>query len=148
MSKPLTRQLPRQLQPDDPLAKAQHLRIIALDAPLNAERVVRCHRADTLDFIRRDGDAQARPADEQRAVGFALGDETRGGGGACWVGCLVVFGVGAYVDDGLDAGIVLEVGFDGVLITEAGLLWKMSVLFPSTATHFGYELVRHLHRIP
>lgn len=67
---PLVDELLGQLEADDALAEAQHLRIVGQHAALHAVRVVRGHRPDALDFVGGDGDAQPRAADQEGAVGL------------------------------------------------------------------------------
>lgn len=122
IAKPFPCQLPRQLNPNHPLPKTQHLRIITLDAPLHAERVVRGDGSDALDFVGGNGDTETGSANEEGAVGFAFCYEAGGGGGAVGVGGFVVVGEGAYVCYRFNAGVGLEVGFDFVLVAEAGFL--------------------------
>lgn len=78
--------------------------------------------ADAFDLVGGDGDAQPRAADDKGAVGFALGDELGGGGGAVRVGRLVGRLVAADVDYLGDARVGLEVGFDLVLVGYACVL--------------------------
>lgn len=122
VAQPLTRQLPRQLNANDPLAHAQNLRVVALNGPLHGKGVVRGDGADTLDLVGSNSDSQTSPADHQGAVGLALGDETSSGSGTGWVGRLVVAGVGSNVDDLGDARVGLEVGLDLVLVAQTCLL--------------------------
>lgn len=129
VAQPLAGQLPRQLDANDALAHAQHLRVVALDGALDGEGVVGGDGADALDLVGGDGDAQARAADHESAVRLAFSHETGGGGGAGWVGSLVVAGVGADVDDLGDARVGLEVGLDLVLVAQAGLLLVCQRLF-------------------
>lgn len=90
---------------------------------------MRRHRPDPPHFVRRDGHAQPRAADEQRAIGLALCDEARRGGGPDRIGGRVGWVVGADVDDLRDAGVGFEVALDGVFVGYAGFLsWGMVVL--------------------
>lgn len=131
VAEPLASQAAGQLDADHALAHAQHLGVVALDAALDAEAVVGRHGADALDLVGGNGDTETSAADEQRAVGLALGDEADGGGGARRVGGLVGGLVGADVDDFRYARVGLKVLLDGVLVADAGFLllrWLAHVL--------------------
>ena len=82
-----------------------------------------CHGTDALDLVGRNGDTHTSAADEQSAVGLALGDEADGGGGAGWVGRLVGGLVGADVNNFAHAGVRLKVFLDGILVCDAGFLY-------------------------
>lgn len=122
VAEPVTGQLPCKLNTNDSLAKAEHLRVVALDAPLDAKGIVRRHRPDALDLVGGDGDAQAGAADEEGPVGLALGHEAGGSGSSTWVGRLVIGGVRADIGDGFYTGVLLEVGLEGILVVDAGIL--------------------------
>lgn len=113
---PLLRQPSSQLQPNNPLAETEHLGVVAQHGALDGEAVVRRHGPYALDLVRRDGDAEARAADQERAVDFALGHELGCGRGPVRVGCLVVCRQAAYVGYGFDAWVGFEVGFDLIFV--------------------------------
>ena len=125
VAQPLLGQAPRQLKADYPLAHAQHLRIVAQHAALDAEAVVGRDGADALDLVGGDGYAEPRAADEQRAVRLAFCDETRCLCRADRVRSLIVGRVGADVDDLRDARVLFEVLLDGVFVRNAGFLLKV-----------------------
>lgn len=87
---------------------------------------MRRNRPDALDLIGRDGDAQAGAADEQRAVGFAFGDEASGGCSPERIGRLVRGFVGSYVDDFAYTGVAFKVLLDCVFVADAGVLHGVS----------------------
>ena len=72
---PLPRQPARDLEPDHPLAHAEHLGVVAQHRALDGEAVVRRDRADPRDLVRADRHAQAGPAHEQCAIGLAVHDQ-------------------------------------------------------------------------
>lgn len=112
----------RNLDADNTLPETQHLGIIRLDRPLDRERVVRGHSADPGHFVRGDGDAQARAADQQRAVCFAVLDELSCLHGDVGVGRLVG---GVWHTDVGHAGDVwagFEEGFERVFVADAGVV--------------------------
>ena len=75
VGQPLAREAAGQLDADDALAHGEHLRVVGEHAALDREAVVRGHGTDAGHLVRGDRDAEPGAADEQRAVGFALGDE-------------------------------------------------------------------------
>lgn len=122
VAQPLLRQPPRQLQSDNPLTHAQHLRVVAQHTPLHAEAVVCGDGTNALDLVGCDSDAETGAADEKGTIGLALGDEAGGGGGTGRVGSLVRGVVGADIDDLRDAIVSLEILLDGVLVADASVL--------------------------
>ena len=55
----------------------EHLRVVREDAALDREAVVRGDGADAGDLVRGDRDSDAGAAQQDGAVGFALGDQLR-----------------------------------------------------------------------
>lgn len=84
------------------------------------------HRADALDLVGGNGNAQARSADQQSAVGLAIRDELRRFGSSDRVCGLVAGFFGPDVDDLGDAGVGFEVALDSVLVGYASFLWLLS----------------------
>ena len=77
---------------------------------------------DTRNFVCGDGDTEAGSADEEGAVSFAFDDLPGGLDSDVRVGCLVG-GVGnTDISDGGDERVVLEVGFDGLLVGVASVI--------------------------
>lgn len=54
---PLLHQPPRELEPNNPLSKTQHLRIITQHRPLHTKAIMSRHGTDPSDLVRGDGDA-------------------------------------------------------------------------------------------
>lgn len=90
--------------------------------------------ADTGDFACTDGNAHARPADDDRTVGFALGDLFRSGHSDVWVGRLVGTLVDTDINHALDPRILFQLGLDGLLVIETSLIGADSYC-PGWARH-------------
>jgi hypothetical protein len=67
---PLLNQPSRQLQPNDPLPKTQHLSIITQHRSLHTKAIMCSHGTNTSDLVRGDRDAESGAADQERAVCF------------------------------------------------------------------------------
>jgi len=115
---PLNRQLPRQLVADDLLPHAQDLSVVAQDASLDRIAVVCGDGSDARDLVGRDGDSETRAADQDAALGLAVFDRFGHVDGNVRVGGAVFAFEDAEIRDGEDAGVFLEVRFDGVLVLE------------------------------
>ena len=63
-----------QLDADDPLAEAQHLRVVGQHRAFDREAVVGGDCADTGHLVCADGHAEAGAADQQCPVGASVGD--------------------------------------------------------------------------
>ena len=124
VAQPLARQAPRQLQTDHALSHAQHLRVVGQDGALYREGVVGGHGTHAADLVCRDGDAEARAADEERAVRLASGNELGSTGGNVRIRRLVLSALGADIDNRDDTVVLGEIGLDGVLVADAGVLWE------------------------
>lgn len=122
VSTPLPHQPPRQLKPNNPLAHTQHLRIIAQNTPLHREAIMRSHSPDARDLVRRDRDSKPSAADQDRAVGIALGDHLRGFDGGVCVRGLVASGQDADVEHFGYARVFLKVCFEGGAVAQAGVV--------------------------
>ena len=122
-----------------------HLRIIRQYRSLNRERVVRRHRTHARHLVRGDCDAcmtrqhctlsplsphsatkntaltQPRPTNQQSAIRLASRDLLRRRNRDVRVSGLLVR-VHADIDDALDTRVLLEVGFQYLLVVYAGVL--------------------------
>lgn len=145
VAQPLASQTTRQLEANDTLAHAEDLGIVAEDAALDAEAIMRGDGTNALDFVGRDGNAEASAADQESAVGLALGHETGGSGSAGWIGCLVSGLAGTDVDDFGYTTVGFKVALDGVFIADAGFLWRELSAF---ANGEARERRAYLHRSP
>ena len=121
IAQPLRNQPPRQLHPNDPPPQTQHLRIIAAYRPLHRKAIVRRHCPHSGHFVCTDRHAEARPADQHRAVRFSGGDQPRCCDGVVRLCGLVGGRERADVADGGDARVGGQVGGDGVFVGEAGV---------------------------
>ena len=124
VAEPFLGQATRELDPDDPFAHAEHLRVVAEDGSLDREAIMCRHSAHALDLVRRDGNAETGAADQKGSVDLAGRDQLGRGDREVRVGGLVGGFEGADIDDGGDAGIGLEVGLDFVLVAHAGILGR------------------------
>ena len=95
-----------QLDPDNALPETQHLSVVAQNRPLHGERVVRGDSPDARHLVGRDGDTQARAANEETAVGLAFFDQLGTGDGGVGVGGLVGGRLHTHVGDGGDEGVL------------------------------------------
>ena len=80
------------------------------------------HGADARHLVGGDGYTKPSAADEEATVCLAILDKLGTFDGWVGVGGLVVRGVDADVDDLGDEGILLEGGFDGILVGDTGLV--------------------------
>ena len=70
-------ELQRKAGADDTLAEAEHIRIIVQPRIFRAKIIGAARRADSLHFIRRDGDADARAAAEDAFLTGTAGHSAR-----------------------------------------------------------------------
>ena len=70
-------ELQRKAGADDTLAEAEHIRIIVQPRIFRAKIIGAARRTDSLHFIRRDGDADARAAAEDAFLTGAAGHSAR-----------------------------------------------------------------------
>lgn len=119
---PVTGELLGELNTDDTLTHAQDLGVVAQDGALNGERVVSSDGTDAGHLVGGDGNTQTGAADEQTTVSLALLDELGTLDGRVGVGSLVGGGVDTDVGDGLDERVLLQLGLDGVLVRNTGLV--------------------------
>ena len=79
------------------------------------------------DFVGRDADSQTGTADQESAVRLSISDKSCSFDSLGWVGSLVV-SADADIGDRFDTGVILVVGFDLLLVSDASLLknWKSS----------------------
>src|SRR6476661_8586737 len=110
-----------QFQTDDALAEGEDLGVVAQHGAFHREGVVGGDGPDAGDLVRGDGHAQAGAADQQGAVSLAGGDQFGGGDGHGRVGS-VAGGVDADVGHGLDQVGGLQVGLEGFLVFESGVV--------------------------
>lgn len=138
---PLGGELLREFDANDTLAHAEHLGVVAEDRALDGERVVGGHGPDAGHLVGGNGDAEASAADEEAAVSLAVADELGSLDGGVGVGGLVGGRVDAHVDDGFNEGALLEVGFDGVLVGNTGLVAGHDDADGLHVGHFGMLLL-------
>lgn len=122
VGEPFGGQLFGQLNPDDALAEAQHLGVVAQDGALNGEGIVGSDGADARHLVGGDGDPEASATDEEAAVSLPLGDELGPSDGWVRIGGLVISTGDANVGNGLDERVLLEEGLDGLLVGDSGVI--------------------------